>query len=66
MDIYFKADGHTDPVKISKLLSEIDLGIWDLYLNWTYESYNNLTQATDLNSKFILLSQNALASMNAN
>lgn len=58
VDLYFDIDGKSNEEKIDKLVSEIELGVWDIYLNWTYESYNNMNQATNLNSQLMLLSQN--------
>lgn len=60
VDLYFNSDGKSNEEKIDKLLSEIELGVWDIYLNWTYESYNNMNQATNLNSQLMLLSQNGM------
>lgn len=41
-DGYFKADGSVNPTAIENLHREIDLGIWDNYLFWNYELYQNV------------------------
>lgn len=39
---YFLPDGHADPVKMKTLIREIEIGLWDNYLFWEYESYQNI------------------------
>ena len=44
---YFSSDGRADPLKIKGLIREIEIGLWDSYLFWEYESYKNvLSQRT--------------------
>lgn len=52
-DTYYKQNGKPDDSKLKKLKSEIDTGIWDLYLNWTVEAYVNLSTGTNLGAKFL-------------
>lgn len=39
---YFMPDGNADPVKMKTLIREIEIGLWDNYLFWEYESYQNI------------------------
>ena len=39
---YFSADGAPDKVKTQKLIKEIEIGLWDNYLFWDYESFANV------------------------
>lgn len=39
---YFLPDGNADPVKMKTLIREIEIGLWDNYLFWEYESYQNI------------------------
>ncbi len=39
---YFLPDGSADPVKMKTLIREIEIGLWDNYLFWEYESYQNI------------------------
>ena len=41
-DLYFDGNGKAIPEKMTCLKKEIDLGIWDTYLFWDWESYQNL------------------------
>lgn len=41
-DSYFDGNGMAIPEKMTSLKKEIDLGIWDTYLFWDWESYQNL------------------------
>lgn len=41
-DTYFDGNGKAIPEKMTCLKKEIDLGIWDTYLFWDWESYQNL------------------------
>lgn len=41
-EVYFDANGKAIPEKMSTLKKEIDLGIWDTYLFWDWESYQNM------------------------
>lgn len=59
-NMYYGLDGKPNPLKIKDLESEIDAGLWDIYLNWTYEAYTNLMTVTDLNNRMVQFSQSAL------
>ena len=39
---YFLSDGKIDREKIGVLIREIEIGLWDTYLFWEYESYQNI------------------------
>lgn len=39
---YFTTHGDPDNAKMSKLLTEIEFGIWDSYLFWEFKSYQNI------------------------
>lgn len=39
---YFDENGKTIPEKMEELKTEIDLGLWDTYLFWDWEAYQNL------------------------
>lgn len=39
---YFLPDGNADPAKMKTLIREIEIGLWDNYLFWEYESYQNI------------------------
>lgn len=58
-NIYFGSDGKAVSSKMLTLQSEIEVGLWDIYLNWSYEAYSNLIMTTDLNKNMIQLSQKA-------
>ena len=60
-NIYFGEDGKAVSSKMTSLKNEIDAGIWDIYLNWSFEAYTNLLSTTNLNENFVKISQNALA-----
>lgn len=39
---FFDANGYPNKEKIGSLLNDIDLGLWDEYLCWSFESYQNV------------------------
>ena len=39
---YFDTKGNPDDAKISNLIKEIEIGIWDGYLFWDYDGYRNV------------------------
>jgi len=45
---YFLSDGKIDREKIGSLIREIEIGLWDTYLFWEYESYQNIRAQYDL------------------
>lgn len=51
--MYFKFDGTPDMEKQDKLKQEIDMGLWDNYLLWANEAYDNLVKGSDLTNKFL-------------
>lgn len=51
--MYFKSDGTPDMEKQDKLKQEIDMGLWDNYLLWSNEAYDNLVKGSDLTNKFL-------------
>lgn len=54
--MYFKSDGTPDMEKQDKLKQEIDMGLWDNYLLWANEAYDNLVKGSDLTNKFLQMS----------
>jgi len=51
-DVYFDANGKAIPEKMSSLKKEIDLGIWDTYLFWDWESYLNMQNQSKMANAF--------------
>ena len=45
---YFLSDGKIDREKVGVLIREIEIGLWDTYLFWEYESYQNIRAQYDL------------------
>lgn len=40
--LYYNIDGHPDQTKLTTLLREIEIGLWDTYLFWDISSYMNV------------------------
>lgn len=51
--VYFHNDGTPDQEKISQLKKEVDIGLWDNYLLWVAEAYDNLSSGTNLSNIFL-------------
>ena len=49
---YFKGDGTPDKEKMDILIKEIEIGLWDGYLFWDYESYQNMRSQNTLANLF--------------
>lgn len=45
---YFDKNGNAIPKKMEELKKEIDLGLWDTYLFWDWESYQNIQNQNSL------------------
>lgn len=45
---YFAVNGNADSEKIKTLIQEIEIGLWDNYLFWDYESYQNIRNQNHL------------------
>ena len=45
---YFKGNGEPDNDKIDILIKEIEIGLWDNYLFWDYDSYQNMRSQNSL------------------
>ena len=45
---YFDQNGNAIPQKMEELKKEIDLGLWDTYLFWDWESYQNMQNQNSL------------------
>ena len=45
---YFTSNGIADSEKIKTLIREIEIGLWDNYLFWDYESYQNICSQNNL------------------
>ena len=50
---YFDANGKANPEKMTTLKKEIDLGIWDTYLFWDLESYQNVQSQNFMAQTFV-------------
>lgn len=48
LDTYFDNAGNANLQKMEQLKKEIDLGIWDTYLFWDWESYQNLQNQNNM------------------
>lgn len=57
-NIYFLASGKADPKEMEKLCMEIDTGLWDNYLLWLPEAYENISSGTNLSNKFLQMANN--------
>ena len=51
--VYFHKDGTPDQDKLSQLKTEVDTGLWDNYLLWVAEAYDNLSSGTNLSNIFL-------------
>ena len=51
----FDARGNPKKDKIESLLKEIELGLWDTYLMWNYEAYQNARNQLQLGQMFTKL-----------
>lgn len=51
-DSYFDNNGKAIPEKMTCLKKEIDLGIWDTYLFWDWESYQNIQSQSKMANVF--------------
>ena len=51
--VYFHNDGTPKQDKLSQLKTEVDTGLWDNYLLWVGESYENLSTGTNLSNIFL-------------
>lgn len=45
---YFKGNGDPDNDKIDILIKEIEIGLWDNYLFWDYDSYQNMRSQNNM------------------
>lgn len=59
---YFKTDGTSDSAAIDMLLREIEIGLWDNYLFFEYESFQNIRAQSSLANAV----QNILVSQHMN
>lgn len=65
-DAYFDANGKAIPEKMTTLKKEIDLGIWDTYLFWDLESYQNMQNQSNMANVFAkVMLQNMGIQLNA-
>lgn len=49
---YFDENGKAIPEKMEEFKKEIDLGLWDTYLFWDWESYQNMQKQSSLADAF--------------
>lgn len=40
--LFDESTGTPKQEKIEEIIKEIDIGLWDMYLNWSYEAFSNL------------------------
>lgn len=45
---YFQNNGDTSKEAIEKLIREIQIGLWDIYLFWDFDSYQNMQSQRQL------------------
>ena len=64
LDSHFfeKNTGIPKAEKIKEILKEIDIGLWDTYLEWTYEAFSNV----QTQKNFALMAMNAIAMQQQN
>lgn len=65
LSVYFHNDGTPDQDKLSQLQTEVDTGLWDNYLLWVAEAYDNLSSGTNLSNKFLQMA-NAQSTQQSN
>ncbi len=51
--MYFHNDGTPDKDKLEELKTEVSTGLWDNYLFWAQEAYDNLMQGSNLTNRFL-------------
>lgn len=51
--IYFCSDGSANTKELDKLSIEIDTGLWDNYLLWVAEAYDNISLGTNLTNRVL-------------
>ena len=52
-NMYFHNDGTPDKDKLEELKTEVSTGLWDNYLFWAQEAYDNLMQGSNLTNRFL-------------
>ncbi|WP_337666578.1 hypothetical protein [Prevotellamassilia timonensis] len=52
-NMYFHNDGTPDKSKLEELKTEVSTGLWDNYLFWAQEAYDNLMQGSNLTNRFL-------------
>lgn len=52
-NMYFHNDGTPDKEKLEELKTEVSTGLWDNYLFWAQEAYDNLMQGSNLTNRFL-------------
>lgn len=62
--MYFDKNGYPINNKIISLLKDIDLGLWDIYLMWGYEAYQNISIQNRMGLFLSNLSANSLYQKN--
>ncbi|MCI5814042.1 MAG: hypothetical protein MR216_03835 [Bacteroidales bacterium] len=51
--MYFHNDGTPDKDKLEELKAELSTGLWDNYLFWAQEAYDNQMQGSNLTNRFL-------------
>ena len=62
-NMYFHKDGTPNKDKLDELKAEVSTGLWDNYLFWAQETYDNLMQGSNLTNRFL---QMAVPQQNTN
>lgn len=62
-NMYFHNDGTPDKSKLEELKIEVSTGLWDNYLFWAQEAYDNLMQGSNLTNRIL---QMAVPQQNTN
>jgi hypothetical protein len=56
-DSYYNADNKADQKKMDSLVKEIELGLWDTYLQWDHDSFRSMNQQLSVNNVIIGLAE---------
>lgn len=57
---YFQENGAPSVDRLKSLVEEISIGLWDSYITWSFDAYQNMQSATNLNVQMMKLAENAV------
>lgn len=57
---YFQENGTPNAERLRSLIEEIHIGLWDSYITWSFDAYQNMQSATNLNLQVMKLAENAV------